>query len=164
MFAHQVLVLVLIGYFWLCVTAIWPRELQEKLVNVQTVTFLVTVNDTWDPSGCISTVKTPPLKPNVRYNHSQQIQVGSCDHGPIDFRVSALNDSINAATIHVVFHSSVVEDADPPSCAIGWNGTYLVPRDPRQPDQSLLPGCTTGDSREGYHMTYYWFYVLDWSF
>ncbi|XP_021359269.1 uncharacterized protein LOC110454209 [Mizuhopecten yessoensis] len=164
MAAKYAIVLTLISFCSPCVAAEWTREIQEKLVNVRSVTFLVTVNDTWDPNGCIATVKTPPLKPNVKYNHTEQIHVGSCDHGPLDFRVSSLNDSVNAMTVDLVFHSSVVEDADPPACSIGWNGTYLVPRASNIPDQSLLPGCMTGDSREGYHMTYYWFHILEWSF
>ncbi|XP_033750899.1 uncharacterized protein LOC117335088 [Pecten maximus] len=164
MYVNHVLILTVISCCCLSVSALWSRELQHKLVNVRSVTFLVTVNDTWDPNGCIATVKSPPLRPNVKYNYTEQINVGTCDHGPLDFRVSTLNDSVNAATIHLVFHSSVVEDADPPACSIGWNGTYLVPRDPTKPNQSLLPGCMTGDSREGYHMTYYWFHILDWSF
>ncbi|KAJ8304670.1 hypothetical protein KUTeg_018253 [Tegillarca granosa] len=67
------------------------------------------------------------------------------------------------AAVDLVFHSSVIEDASPPTCHIPWNGTYLVPS-PKNMDMSLLPGCFTGDSREGYHMTYYWFYILDWTF
>jgi len=70
-------------------------------------------------------------------------------------------------TVSLIFHSSVVEDADPPGCDISWNGTYLVPTHPDDswnPNTDLLPGCATGDSREGYHMTYYWFHLLDWQF
>ena len=28
--------------------------------------------------------------------------------------------------------------------------------------ESLLPGCYVTDSREGWHLTYYWFYILEW--
>ncbi|XP_060066574.1 uncharacterized protein LOC132546864 [Ylistrum balloti] len=164
MSASYLVTVTAIACCFLGVTAVWTRELQDQLVNVRSVTFLITVNDTWDPNGCIATVKTPPLKPNVKYNRTEQIHVGSCDHGPLNYRVSALNDSISAMKVDLVFHSSVVEDADPPKCSIGWNGTYLVPKASNNTDQSLLPGCMTGDSREGYHMTYYWFHILEWSF
>ncbi|KAK7474104.1 hypothetical protein BaRGS_00034633 [Batillaria attramentaria] len=63
--------------------------------------------------------------------------------------------------VDLTFHSSVIEDASPPTCNIPWNGTYLSPTrtDPRE---SPLPGCWTAESREGYHMTYYWFRFLEW--
>ncbi|KAK3097733.1 hypothetical protein FSP39_012567 [Pinctada imbricata] len=68
-------------------------------------------------------------------------------------------------TVHVLFHSSVIEDASPPECDIAWNGTYLSPHQPigvTKANTSLLPGCWTAESREGYHMTYYWFHLFDW--
>lgn len=65
--------------------------------------------------------------------------------------------------VSLVFHSSVIEDASPPACKIPFNGTYLVPT-AKNPSMSLLPNCFVGDSREGYHMTYYWFKVFDWNF
>lgn len=72
-------------------------------------------------------------------------------------------------TISLTFHSSVIEDAGPPTCDISWNGTYLVPKKPTnestgRPDADLLPSCFIMDSREGYHMTYYWFHLLEWQF
>ena len=65
--------------------------------------------------------------------------------------------------VNLTFYSSVIEDASPPTCQITWSGAYLVPKKPGNV-QSLLPGCFTMDSREGYHMTSYWFYLLDWYF
>ena len=64
--------------------------------------------------------------------------------------------------MYLTFHSSVIEDASPPTCNIAWNGTYLVPTKLTNQLPSLLPGCMTMDSREGYHMTSYWFYLIDW--
>jgi len=64
--------------------------------------------------------------------------------------------------VYLTFHSSVIEDASPPTCNIAWNGTYLVPTKLTNQLPSLLPGCMTMDSREGYHMTSYWFYLIDW--
>ena len=64
-------------------------------------------------------------------------------------------------TLHMLFRSSVIEDASPPTCDINWNGTYLTPKAAGM--SSPLPGCFTMESREGYHMTYYWFYLLDWN-
>ena len=63
----------------------------------------------------------------------------------------------------MTFHSSVIEDASPPTCSIPWNGTYLNPTADKM-DRSPLPSCFTMDSREGYHMTYYWFSLLEWQF
>ena len=68
--------------------------------------------------------------------------------------------------LDLTFHSSVIEDASPPTCSITWPGKYLVPPVEEMGKlnllPSLLPGCFTMDSREGYHMTSYWFYLLDW--
>lgn len=65
--------------------------------------------------------------------------------------------------VNITFHSSVIEDAVPPSCIISWDGSYLDPTttDPRE---SPLPSCWTRESREGYHMTYFWFRLLEWVF
>ena len=43
-----------------------------------------------------------------------------------------------------------------------WDYSYLTPTIPMA-TESLLPGCFVMDSREGYHMTYYWFHALDWT-
>ncbi|KAJ8304673.1 hypothetical protein KUTeg_018256 [Tegillarca granosa] len=149
--------------------------------NVNSIRFLVSVNDTWGP--CIATVATPPLKPGVKHNFTEAIHVADCDHvkikshenGLVYMEFNQIHYSTSKSTkdaklktqvyaaVDLVFHSSVIEDASPPTCHIPWNGTYLVPS-PKNMDMSLLPGCFTGDSREGYHMTYYWFYILDWTF
>ena len=65
--------------------------------------------------------------------------------------------------ISLTFYSSVIEDASPPACKILWDYKYREPKTVN-PKESLLPGCSLGDSREGYHMTYYmyWFHILDW--
>lgn len=61
-------------------------------MKVNSVTFLVTVNDTWYPDEynktCMATVRTPGLQPGVKYNETMQIQVGECDHGPLMFTLS----------------------------------------------------------------------------
>ena len=61
--------------------------------KVVSVTFLVTVNDTWYPeeynTTCLQTVKTPPLRPDVSINETQSIQVGNCDHGPLTYTVGS---------------------------------------------------------------------------
>ncbi len=61
--------------------------------HVASVTFLLTVNDTWYPEDypnqtCLRTVKTPPLKPDQRWNESQSIAVGKCDHGPLIYTLT----------------------------------------------------------------------------
>lgn len=48
-------------------------------------------------SGCIATVLTEPLKPN-RHNR-ESINVGSCDHGPLDFSVRDGSDSGNSKMV-----------------------------------------------------------------
>ena len=53
--------------------------------DVISLTFLVCVNDTW--GNCITTVKTPPIKPNTPWNKSENIMVGDCDHGPLLYTV-----------------------------------------------------------------------------
>jgi len=57
------------------------------------ITFLLTVNDTWYPDEhpgktCLHTVKTPPIKPDVPWNESVNIAVGECDHGPLTYTIS----------------------------------------------------------------------------
>ena len=61
--------------------------------KVFSVTFLLTVNDTWYPDDyphkkCILTVKTPPLKPDQKWNESERIHVGECDQGPLIYSVT----------------------------------------------------------------------------
>lgn len=63
--------------------------------------------------------------------------------------------------VDVTFDSHVIEDASHPSCRIQWDYIYLEPTT-YSAKGSLLPGCFVMDSREGYHMTYYWFHILDW--
>ncbi|XP_077996210.1 uncharacterized protein LOC144449539 isoform X2 [Glandiceps talaboti] len=127
-----------------------PQSSNVKSDKLIWIKFLVTVNDTWDPKGCIDTVKTKELIPDKKYNQSDPIRVGQCDSGPLTY-----------TNVNLIFYSSVIEDASPPTCQIAWNGTYLTPTKPGS-YQSLLPGCFVEDSREGYHMTYYWFHILDW--
>ena len=66
--------------------------------------------------------------------------------------------------IDIIFYSSVIEDASHPSCRILWDYKYTEPAPLSNYNckPSLLPGCFNAESREGYHMTYYWFNVLDW--
>ena len=40
-------------------------------------------------SGCMDTVKTPPIIPGKK---SQSIKVGSCDHGPLQFTIHPSTD------------------------------------------------------------------------
>lgn len=141
--------------------------------NVGSITFLVTVNDTWkwnppiDNDTCMVTVKTNALYPDTPLNKTENIVVGDCDSGPLVFTVNS--DGKDKASVYLTFHSSVVLDASPPTCTIDWNYSYRLPTNTLGPasqevaEESLLPGCFTADSREGYHMTNYWFYILDWT-
>jgi len=63
--------------------------------------------------------------------------------------------------VYLSFFTSVIEDASPVVCKILWDYKYREPTNDN-PKESLLPGCWVADSREGYHMTYYWFHILDW--
>ena len=91
--------------------------------------------------------------------------VGDCDSGPLVYTANV--DDKDSISVMLTFHSSVIEDASPPTCTITWDNHYNLPTQPPHPDatsmESLLPGCFTADSREGYHMTNYWFYILHWS-
>ena len=63
--------------------------------------------------------------------------------------------------LDVIFYSHVIVDASHPECRILWDYKYREPTT-YGAKESLLPGCFVMDSREGYHMTYYWFHILDW--
>ncbi|XP_069136862.1 uncharacterized protein [Argopecten irradians] len=157
--------LLLTGFINLGLSDAWKgtgelQELQTHLTNISQVSLLVTVNDTWDTSGCIRTIKTPPITLGKRFSN---IEVGTCDYGGITVSMMKATNGRDAMTMDVMFESHVIEDASHPECRFNWNGSYLVPT-AKNPQQSLLPGCFVMDSREGYHMTYYWFYLLDWSF
>ncbi|XP_033749410.1 uncharacterized protein LOC117334081 [Pecten maximus] len=136
------------------------HNLQTKLGKISQLSLLVTVNDTWDPSGCIETIKTPPLTLGKRFG---KIEVGTCDYGAITVSMMKAGNGRDAMTLDVMFESHVIVDAAHPECRFNWNGSYLVPT-AENPKKSLLPGCFVMDSREGYHMTYYWFHLLDWNF
>ena len=144
----------------------------EDETGVQTVSFLITVNDTWkyDPplynDTCMVTIRTNPLYPDTPLNKSENIMVGECDNGPMVYTISGQGQK---SSIFLTFYSSVILDASPPTCTIDWNYKYRTPtqyigvKENIVATESLLPGCATADSREGYHMTYYWFYIIDWS-
>merc|ERR1712179_343456 len=146
-------------------TFVLAWTLVQGNVQISGVRFLVSVNAT-DPedfqNGCIATVVTPRMTPGLALNKSQVIQVGNCDHGPLQFNITSPGSGGNAYTLSLVYHSTTIEDADPPQCSISWNGTYLVPGSPVKYQPNLLPSCFTQDSREGWHLTYYWFQLLDW--
>ena len=100
----------------------------------------------------MATVMTSFIAPGTPRNKSENIQVGNYDNGPLIYSVN------------------VIEDASPPMCTIQWDYQYKVPthyigiaNTYIEADESLLPVCATADSREGYHMTYYWFSLFDWS-
>ncbi len=69
-----------------------PLPPAESPSAVTSVTFLLTVNDTWYPDEyhkkCLQTVKTPPLQPNQQWNKTQSIAVGVCDHGPLLYTIT----------------------------------------------------------------------------
>ena len=129
------------------------------------IRFLLTVNDTWYPSSfgkqCFTYVLTEPLEPNKTFQQSPRQQVGTCDSGPL---IWAPTDK----GIWVSFQSSVIEDASPPECYIPYSNAstqtidYVLPVSLSN-GQIQLPSCSKGDSREGYHMTYYWFSVFSWT-
>ena len=73
------------------------------------------------------------------------------------------SDAHSVGTIDVVFYSSVINDASHPECQIPWHFGYQNPTADNS-GQCPLPGCFVADSREGYHMTNYWFHVIDWAF
>lgn len=73
------------------------------------------------------------------------------------------SDAHSVGTIDVVFYSSVISDASHPECQIPWHFGYQNPTADNS-GQCPLPGCFVADSREGYHMTNYWFHVIDWAF
>ncbi|OWF47529.1 uncharacterized protein LOC110454260 [Mizuhopecten yessoensis] len=157
--------LLLIGIILTGVSDAWKsaeelHKLQTKLEGISQLTLLVTVNDTWNPSGCIQTIKTPLLTLGKRFS---QIEVGTCDYGAITVRMVKAGNGRDAMSLDVMFESHVIVDASHPECHFNWNGSYLVPT-AENPKKSLLPGCFVMDSREGYHMTYYWFHLLDWHF
>lgn len=122
---------------------------------------LVAVN-TSEWKLCSSIVASDPIARKER----SVVQVGECDQGAVEWTNST--DPYGNPVLTVTFHSSVVEDASPPSCDIPWTkgGSLVMPSDPFENDgngalPSPLPGCFTMDSREGFHMTSYWFYALD---
>jgi secretion-regulating guanine nucleotide exchange factor len=142
----------------IAISASWPtKRVPTSVEDIGPLTFLICVNDTW--GDCMTTVKTLPISPDTPYNKSDRIQVGDCDSGPLTFTTSKTEDG--DIVIDLVFYSSVIMDASHPECKISWNYNYLVPNHGGSMD-SLLPGCFVADSREGYHMTYYWFFILDW--
>ncbi|KAL4227944.1 hypothetical protein ACF0H5_013383 [Mactra antiquata] len=139
----------------------WCIDGEDTIPKIRGVRFLLTVNDTWaDPPGCIKTVATNMLTPKVKSPH---IAVGSCDNGPLTYTVLSPGLNYNKYTVRLTFYSSVIEDASPPTCDLSWNGTYLIPKK-YGANVDLLPSCFTMDSREGYHMTSYWFHILEWEF
>ncbi|XP_052792036.1 uncharacterized protein LOC128226184 [Mya arenaria] len=158
------LCLVLFLSVWIFTLSIEAKGPANEVRQLTGVRFLVTVNDTWaETPGCITTVATSMIAPDIPFNKSKSITVGDCDHGPLQYTFASPGKDGNKYTVSLIFHSSVIEDASPPTCDLSWNGTYLVPTTTR-PWEELLPSCFTMDSREGNYMTYYWFHLLEWEF
>lgn len=65
--------------------------------------------------------------------------------------------------VEVEYYSSALLAGGPASCKIQWDYAYRVPGD-SNPERSLLPGCYTTDSNKESYSTYYWIYVIDWSY
>ena len=55
-------------------------------------------------SGCIQTVKTPPIIPGKK---SQSIMVGSCDNGPLEFSIQPSNDGKSIMVIYVMIFMGI---------------------------------------------------------
>jgi len=127
-----------------------PFSTDSQLSALSSITFTLSVNLTW--STCFTTVSTGP----VMKLQNITVPVGQCDSGPFIW-----NTTENKDEIVVTFYSSVIEDAEPPSCLIK-NFTYKNPLTPA--NQPILPSCFVMDSREGYHMTSYWFTALTWEY
>ena len=85
--------------------------------QVESVSFLVTVNDTWwpgvGPGGdtCIKTVKTPPIPPNQPWNESKSIDVGKCDHGPLTYTLTNISEKY--ITLVLAIKRSMLRDHKP---------------------------------------------------
>lgn len=135
-----------------------PEPPLRSVDALDTLTFLVAVNDTW--GSCITTVRSPPLPPNQTRDKAPHIMVGQCDNGPLTYTVHKGGPA--GYTIDLTFYSSVIEDASPPTCTINWPGGFGAPHAGGSTD-GMIPGCYTMDSREGYHMTDYWFAVYDFA-
>merc|ERR1711973_208188 len=138
------------------------EESREQHYTGDSFKFLVGVNDTW--GSCFSLVDTPMMAPN----RSLHITVAKCDAGPLIFQVNKNgrpdgSNQWSKYSVWLEFRSSVIEDASPPTCTINFNGTFVLPGLGGDDERlSPLPGCFTADSREGFHMTYYWFYLYLW--
>eukprot|EP00300_Choanocystis_sp_HF-7_P024140 c25544_g1_i1.p1 GENE.c25544_g1_i1~~c25544_g1_i1.p1 ORF type:complete len:174 (+),score=28.87 c25544_g1_i1:1-522(+) len=127
--------------------------------------FLVAVQEPWAEDNCINTTRT--VTDYIRVNGSLDIQVGGCDQGAFEIALKPSDpyprcESADMPCVLVTFHSSVIMDASPPSCAFNFNASYGPPTTPGS-SEGILPGCFTMESREGFHMTSYWFYILSWT-
>eukprot|EP00052_Salpingoeca_macrocollata_P004496 m.41657 g.41657 ORF g.41657 m.41657 type:complete len:155 (+) comp14254_c0_seq2:3-467(+) len=122
------------------------------------IQFLLSVNDTW--GDCFETVATPMI---VTDKEAPTITVGQCDFGMLEANYSTVCSDLTkkGPCVNLVFHSHVIEDASPPTCS--FEVSKLKFGTPTDKDRNVLPMCFTMDSREGYHMTYYWFYALQWT-
>ena len=57
----------------------------------------VTVCDLVD--RCVATTVTPALWPGTKYNTSQSIHVGACDHGPLQYDVISGSNGIQVGRL-----------------------------------------------------------------
>lgn len=119
------------------------KNVPTSPADIGGLVFLVCVNDTW--GNCMTTVKTPAIKPDTPWNKSENILVGDCDHGPLLFTASKSERekwevpnscvillslsffTVGDVVVDVTFYSSVIEDASHPECRINFNYQYLVP-------------------------------------
>ncbi|XP_011436380.3 uncharacterized protein [Magallana gigas] len=123
----------------------FPKTENFKITEIQ---FMIAVNATWQGEhGCIAYAFTPALPPGNKWNATQPIKVGGCDKGPFIYNVIPPTDGKSKVSVNVTFFSSDVIDAEPPSCQIPFNGTFLLPS-PDGYDDELLPNCFVQDSRE----------------
>lgn len=117
---------------------------------INSITFLLSVNDT--RATCFQTIKTD----SITRAQNETVKVGQCDAGPITW------DNAADGGVQVTFYSSVIEDAPPPTCTIAGPLNYSNPASTLPGSSPILPHCFIMDSREGYHMTGFWFTALTW--
>ena len=121
------------------------------------VTFLVAVNHTYDT--CYAGGISEPVQPGLPLQDGPVVTVGACDGGPIVFNNTK-------AGLLVTFGSSILMDAEPPSCVIAWSNrteqSLAIGLPPKFGDSPTFPYCTIMDSREGYHLTQFTFAAIGW--
>ena len=132
-----------------------PSAWAQFIVNVRPIDWEHCSATNQSMNGTTARLAPGPVPSSPSGSASHTVHVGTCDSGELSWELGT--DPIKGKpALSVTFRSGLILDASPPQCYVP-----VVDRPP--PGSAPLPKCEVIDSREGYHLTQYSFYLFNYS-